>query len=72
MGHSGAAIHWRWTEHEIKHGQHMHETFVALIEAMGGGVVRILRAAADISKGGTIIHEAGTVRMGDDPKKRHP
>jgi choline dehydrogenase-like flavoprotein len=48
----------------------MHDTFTALIEAMGGRVGgRGFDPVASISKGGQIIHEAGTVRMGDDPKK---
>jgi choline dehydrogenase-like flavoprotein len=64
-------FHWRWTEHEIKQAKHMHETFRNIIEAMGGKVTGLAnpeRESSGISVGGTIIHEAGTVRMGDDPK----
>lgn len=65
-------FHWRWSEHEHKQVRHMHQTFTALIEAMGGRVTGLRnpeREASGISTGGTIIHELGTVRMGSDPKK---
>lgn len=63
-------FHWKWQDYEIKMVQHMHDTFTALIETMGGRVTnRAFDPVASISKGGQIIHEAGTVRMGDDPKK---
>ena len=50
----------------------MHETFTSMIETMGGKVLGIAhpeREASGISVGGSIIHEAGTVRMGNDPKE---
>ena len=50
----------------------MHDTFTAIIETMGGKVGPKRwpdRAAAAVSLGGEIIHEAGTVRMSDDPKQ---
>src|SRR5437773_4186600 len=65
-------FHWRWSEHEIKQAKHMHQTFVNIIEAMGGtstGLRNPERESGGISVGGTIIHEAGTVIMGDDPSK---
>src|SRR6185437_1754409 len=49
----------------------MHRTFTALIETLGGKVSwprDLPDAARAISTGGEIIHEAGTVRMGSDPK----
>jgi choline dehydrogenase-like flavoprotein len=65
-------FHFRWTEHEIKQVRHMHDTFTAIIETMGGKVnARKFpeRGADAVSIGGEIIHEAGTVRMHDDPKQ---
>src|SRR5580704_10704393 len=65
-------FHWRWSEHEIRMARHMHDTFTQIIETMGGkaGPGRAsAREAAGISIGGSIIHEAGSVRMGDDPAK---
>jgi choline dehydrogenase-like flavoprotein len=64
-------FHWRWSDHEIRQAKHMHETFVQIIETMGGtplGLRNPERESSGISVGGTIIHEAGAVRMGDDPK----
>ncbi len=64
-------FHFRWSEHEIQQAKHMHKTFTNIIEAMGGKVTGLAhpeREAKGVSVGGTIIHEAGTVRMGDDPK----
>jgi choline dehydrogenase-like flavoprotein len=52
--------------------RHMHDTFTQIIETMGGkaGPGRASARQADgISIGGSIIHEAGAVRMGDDPAK---
>ena len=64
-------FHFQWSENEIRQARHMRETFTSIIEAMGGRVVGLSnpgRESAGISVGGTIIHEAGTVRMGRDPK----
>jgi choline dehydrogenase-like flavoprotein len=64
-------FHVRWSDHEIKQAKHMHQTFTDIIEAMGGTVTGIAhpeREAKGVSVGGTIIHEGGTVCMGDDPK----
>jgi choline dehydrogenase-like flavoprotein len=65
-------FHWKWSDHEVKQARHMHETFTALIEAMGGTVMgqrNPERESSGISVGGTIIHELGVIRMGNDPKK---
>ena len=61
-------FHFQWSENEINQARHMHQTFASIIETMGG---RVHGPAPDtktagISTGGTIIHEAGTVRMGTD------
>jgi choline dehydrogenase-like flavoprotein len=64
-------FHFRWSEYEIGMVKHMHRTFTALIETMGGkpvGPALPENAVSAISVGGEIIHEAGTVRMGADPK----
>jgi len=44
-------FHWRWSEHEIKQARHMHQTFVSIIEAMGGksAGLRIRNAKATAS-----------------------
>ena len=65
-------FHFAWSDHEIKMAKDMQETFTAIIEAGGGTVTsptkRDPRGNYGISEGGEIIHELGTVRMGDDPK----
>jgi choline dehydrogenase-like flavoprotein len=62
-------FHFGWSDHEYRQVKHMEDTFQAIIETMGG---RVLTPKTDpqraISVGGFIIHEAGTVRMGNDPK----
>jgi choline dehydrogenase-like flavoprotein len=63
---------WKWSEYEHKQARHMHDTFTSIIETMGGrvnGIAHPEREASGISVGGSIIHEAGTVRMGNDPKE---
>ena len=61
-------FHFKWSDHEIRQVKHMEDTFASIIETMGGQVVG---AKPDptraISTGGTIIHEAGTAKMGKDP-----
>jgi choline dehydrogenase-like flavoprotein len=77
-------FHWEWGENERKMARDMQEVFTSIIETAGGTVhggagSRSRPAAAPgaapevesgpISTGGEIIHEAGTVRMGSDPKR---
>ena len=64
-------FHWKWSDYELKQVKHMHQTFTAIIEKMGGTVLGLRnpeREESGISVGGTIIHELGTIRMGNDPK----
>ena len=61
-------FHFRWSDYEIQQARHMRETFTAIIETLGGTPLEPAREEAGISIGGTIIHEAGTVRMGADAK----
>jgi choline dehydrogenase-like flavoprotein len=61
-----------YTDYEINQAKHMHETFSEIMHSMGA----IITIGADDGKHnnyglhapGNIIHEAGTVRMGNDPK----
>jgi choline dehydrogenase-like flavoprotein len=61
----------KWSEHEIKQAKHMKETFKEIMHNMGA----VITWGDDDAKNdygletpGKIIHEAGTARMGDDPK----
>jgi choline dehydrogenase-like flavoprotein len=63
-------FHWKWSEHETKQAAHMLKTFSEIIQSMGGTVVggRVeTDGARAIARGGQIIHEVGTCRMGTDP-----
>ncbi|MBV8817835.1 MAG: GMC family oxidoreductase, partial [Acidobacteriaceae bacterium] len=64
-------FHFKWTDHELKQARHMHDTFKSILETMGGKVpdpAPALDEGNGISIGGEIIHELGTIRMGNDPK----
>jgi choline dehydrogenase-like flavoprotein len=64
-------FHYKWSDYEIKQAKHMHDTFEEIIHSLGG-VASGVKPGADTNYGiaapGRIIHEVGTVRMGDDPK----
>ncbi|MDH7461640.1 GMC family oxidoreductase [Chitinophagaceae bacterium 26-R-25] len=63
----------KWSEHEIKQAKHMKETFQEILHQMGAVVTYGDDFGAHNNYGletpGKIIHEAGTVRMGNDPKR---
>lgn len=65
-------FHYKWSEHEVKQAKHMQDTFEEIIYAMGG-IPQGTKPGADTDYGlaapGRIIHEVGTVRMGNDPNK---
>jgi len=65
-------FHYKWTDAEVKQAKHMQETFQEIMHGMGA-VITSKIPGADTNYGleapGRIIHEVGTVRMGDDPKK---
>jgi choline dehydrogenase-like flavoprotein len=66
-------FHTKYSDYEIKQAKHMKETFKEIMHNMGA----IITWGGDdneknnygLSTPGEIIHEAGTVRMGDDPKR---
>jgi choline dehydrogenase-like flavoprotein len=65
-------FHYKWSDQEIKQAKHMKETFAELIHKMGGVVTSGNDTAENnygLANPGRIIHEVGTTRMGDDPKK---
>lgn len=65
-------FHYKWSDYEIKQARHMKQTFAEVIDKMGG-VVTYGNDTAENNYGlaapGRIIHEVGTTRMGNDPKK---
>lgn len=66
-------FHYKWSDYEIKQAKHMKETFREIIHNAGGVVTSGDKDDASNDYGlaapGRIIHEVGTTRMGDDPKK---
>jgi choline dehydrogenase-like flavoprotein len=59
-------FHWKWGESETNQAAHMVKTFVEVIDRLGGkpqGHIETDGRKA-ISKGGEMIHEIGTARMG--------
>lgn len=61
-------FHWQWSEHELKQVDHGLKMAKKIIETMGGQLLSPLPAPEEaIKKGGQIIHEVGTTRMGDKP-----
>ncbi|MFM7193971.1 MAG: GMC oxidoreductase, partial [Bacteroidota bacterium] len=65
-------FHYKWSDQEVKQARHMKETFREIIHKTGG-VVTWGDDGPEKDYGleapGRIIHEVGTTRMGDDPKK---
>jgi choline dehydrogenase-like flavoprotein len=65
-------FHYKWSDYEIKQARHMQETFQEIIHKTGATITWGI-AGADTDYGlatpGRIIHEVGTVRMGNDKKK---
>lgn len=63
----------KWSEHEILQAKHMKETFAEILHNMGAIVTYGDDYSKEdnygLSRPGEIIHEAGTVRMGNDPKR---
>jgi len=62
-------FHWQWSDHEYQQVKHMQETFRSLIHELGGTPWDAMpgpERGYGISRGGEIIHELGTTRMGDD------
>jgi len=64
-------FHYKWTDYEIKQAKHMQETFQSIMHEMGAiyGPPPGPETNYGLEAPGRIIHEVGTVRMGDDPKK---
>ena len=63
-------FHTKWSEHEIRQAKHMKETFKEIMHNIGA-VITWGDDGPEINYGlenpGKIIHEAGTVRMGNNP-----
>jgi choline dehydrogenase-like flavoprotein len=64
-----AKFHWKWADHELKQVEHGLKTARKILETMGATFTNPLPSADKaILKGGQIIHEVGSTRMGESPK----
>ena len=62
----------KWSDHEINQAKHMKQTFKEIMHEMGAVITWGDDGPENnygLENPGKIIHEAGTVRMGNDPKK---
>ena len=65
-------FNYTWSNEEVKQAKHMQETFQSIMHEMGAIVTSNPHGPEDnygLEAPGRIIHEVGTIRMGDDPKK---
>jgi choline dehydrogenase-like flavoprotein len=65
-------FHYKWADEEIKQAKHMQDTFSEIMHQMGAIVTSTPHGPEDmygLERPGRIIHEVGTTRMGNDPKK---
>jgi choline dehydrogenase-like flavoprotein len=62
-------FHWKWSDNEIKMARDMQETYQEITEAAGGTYLTETKPDGrnpwGLADGGTIIHEVGSVRMGE-------
>ncbi|WP_299554001.1 GMC family oxidoreductase [Seonamhaeicola sp.] len=65
-------FHYKWTQHERLQAKHAHNTFEEIFDHMGAiplGAKPDAETDYGLAPPGSIIHEVGTTRMGNDPKK---
>ncbi len=65
-------FHYKWSDQEIMQAKHMQDTFEEMIIEMGGiplGNKPGPETNYGLEAPGKIIHEVGTVRMGDNPNR---
>jgi choline dehydrogenase-like flavoprotein len=65
-------FHYKWSDYERLQAKHMHETFEQIIHELGGiplGPKPTAEQDYGLNLPGEIIHEVGTIRMGDDSNK---
>jgi choline dehydrogenase-like flavoprotein len=65
-------FHYKWAPEEVNQAKHMQETFQEIMHNMGGAIFGGPQGPETnygLEAPGKIIHEVGTIRMGNDPKK---
>jgi len=63
-----ARFHWKWSEQELNQIAHGLETARDILTTMGATITDLPAPEDAIKKGGEIIHEVGTTRMGGSPQ----
>jgi len=64
-------FNYKWSDFEVNQAKHMQDTFEEIIHNMGGEPISPTPPKEKdygLLAPGSIIHEVGTTRMGDDPK----
>ena len=61
-------FHWQWSQQELNQVKHGLQTAKAIFTAMGATIDTLPSAEEALKKGGEIIHEVGSTRMGDTPE----
>ncbi len=61
-------FHWKWSNQELNQVRHGLQTASAIFTNMGATIDALPSPEEAIKKGGQIIHEVGTTRMGNSPK----
>lgn len=65
-------FNYKWSDYEVKQAKHMQETFQEIMHSLGAMItwgVQGPETNYGLEAPGRIIHEVGTTRMGDDPKR---
>jgi choline dehydrogenase-like flavoprotein len=64
-----AKFHWKWSQQELNQAEHGWESVNRIVNAAGGQVLTEKKSPEEmLKKGGEIIHEVGTTRMGESPR----
>lgn len=63
-----AKFHWKWSEQELNQALHGYDSVEQIVNTAGGRLLTEKRDPDEmLKKGGEIIHEVGTTRMGASP-----
>ncbi len=63
-----AKFHWKWSDQELNQALHGYDSVEQIVNTAGGHLLTEKRDPEEmLKKGGEIIHEVGTTRMGASP-----
>lgn len=63
-----AKFHWKWSDQELNQALHGYDSVEQIVNTAGGRLLTEKRDPEEmLKKGGEIIHEVGTTRMGASP-----